>query len=133
MGERKFEGKSRISSCIGSSFMARFVVDPYCKEGRRDGILDQDEVLVLLTLQSTPSGLLLAPNASIPHPNLVWLSVDGRGRAMPSPDFVEPWRGEVGLSIPSMEVNQGSFLVPNMLKVRLRVTTCLGLLDDSTG
>jgi hypothetical protein len=35
--------------------------------------------------------------------------------------------------MPSIDVSQGSFFVPNMLKVRLRVATCLGLLDDSTG
>jgi hypothetical protein len=91
IAERTFDGKSRISSCIDdSSFIVRFVVDPCCMDGRRDGILDHDEVFVLLTLQSTPSGLLLAPNASMPQPNLVWLSVEGRGRAIPSPDCVDP-------------------------------------------
>ena len=100
-------------------------------DGRRDGIRDHEEVLVLLTLQSTPSGLLLALNASTDQPNRVWLSVEGLGNAFVSPELVDPWRGEDGRSYPRVEVSQGSFLLPNMLNARFRVATCLGLLDSS--
>ena len=70
VGDRVVDGKSKTSSCSSSSFM-RFVVDPYWTDGRRDGIRDHEVVFVLFTLQSTPRGLLRAPNASTDHPNRV--------------------------------------------------------------
>jgi hypothetical protein len=70
VGERVLLGKSRISSRIESSLI-RLVDDPCWIEGRRDGILDHDDVFVLLILQSTPSGLLRAPNASTDQPKRV--------------------------------------------------------------
>jgi hypothetical protein len=88
VGERVFDGKSRTSSWPSS--LIRFALDVCCIEGRRDPRRDQDVVLVLLTLQSTPRGLARAPKASTFQPNRVWLSVEGRGNAMPSPEFVEP-------------------------------------------
>jgi len=102
-------------------------------EGRREGIRDHDVVLVLPTLQSTPSGLLRAPKVSTFHPKRPWLSAEGLGNAKPSPDCVEPCRGEDGLSNPSTDANHGSPLVPNMLNGRLRVATCGELVGESTG